>query len=374
MTDGALATVGSDPARVLISAGADKDQESRLRRFCGWLVETGRDWHTDPALARYRDYLLERGRVRGDGGLAPRTVKAHVSTVRARYNELLTDNSVRDALEIAVRRALDQRGDPYGPADVEALVNRKLARLRNAIDPAKSEVAVTEAQDVADSEHLRLTTAQATGLVNAPGTDTLRGLRDTALFALMLATGIRAAEAAALEVEDLRQSLGGELALHVQHGKGNKARLIPYGAMDWVLVVVEAWLSAAGIASGPVFRGFYRGYNTVRETALTTRAIQDILAEYPISVNGELVTLTPHDLRRTYAKLMYTAGVDLLSIQQNLGHSDSRTTLGYIGAMDAQARRAPAMIDFDVSALREQAGLAAEGSQSASKREEELRH
>jgi len=37
--------------------------------------------------------------------LAPSTVKAHVSTVRARYDELMTDNAVRDALEVTARRA-----------------------------------------------------------------------------------------------------------------------------------------------------------------------------------------------------------------------------------------------------------------------------
>ena len=358
MANQALTALQYDATSLLIPHDADKDQESRLRRFADWLIETDRTWHEDPDLARYRDYLLDSGRVRGDGGgLAPSTVKAHVSTVRARYNDLLTDNDVRDALEVAARDALEAQGDPYGPADVEALVNRKLARLRNAVAPDKSGVAVTEAQDVADRKHIRLTADQAAALLRAPGTDTLRGLRDTALFAVMLATGIRAAEAAALEVDDLRQRLGGELALHVRRGKGDKARLVPYGAMDWVLVVVDAWLEAACIEIGAVFRGFYRGYTAVRKTELTTRAIQDILAAYPIALNGELVTLTPHDLRRTYAHLMYKAGVDLLSIQQNLGHADSRTTLGYIGALDAEARRAPAMIDFDLSELYHQRRL-----------------
>jgi integrase len=64
-----------------------------------------------------------------------------------------------------------------------------------------------------------------------------------------------------------------------------------------------------------------------------------------------------HDLRRTYARLMYQAAVDLLSIQQNLGHADSATTLGHIGPMDAEARRAPALIQFEVSGLYEQGYL-----------------
>jgi site-specific recombinase XerD len=72
----------------------------------------------------------------------------------------------------------------------------------------------------------------------------------------MLCTGIREAELCALTVEDLRQRLGGSLALHVCQGKGAKERLVPYGALEWVLAIVEAWLRIASVTDGPVFRGF----------------------------------------------------------------------------------------------------------------------
>jgi len=55
----------------------------------------------------------------------------------------------------------------------------------------------------------------------------------------MLCTGIRARGLSALEVKDLRQELGGELALHAREGKGAVERLIPYGELDWRLVVVD---------------------------------------------------------------------------------------------------------------------------------------
>ena len=44
-----------------------------------------------------------------------------------------------------------------------------------------------------------------------------------------------------LDVGDLRQRLGGELALHVREGKGARERLVPYGDLDWCLAVVDAW-------------------------------------------------------------------------------------------------------------------------------------
>ena len=344
-------TIAGNAPQVLLPPDADKHTRSRVLKFCRWLDAQGNRWH-DPDLVAYRDSLL--------GDYDASTVSAHLSTVRSQYRRLLTDNAVRDALEVAVRAALDAKGDPYGPGDVEALVRRKLDRLGNATDPHKSSVKVVTSQDVADAAQLRLAEAQANALLAAPGVGDLRSLRDTAVIGLLLCAGIREAELSALEVRDLRQTLGGELALHVREGKGAKERLVPYGALDWVLVLVDAWRKAAGIESGFVFRGFYRGYHTARPGPLSVRAIEYILARYPIAVDGKLVAVKPHDCRRTYARRLYEAGVDVIAIQQNLGHTSLQTTLLYIGPLDADKRRPPAVYSFDLAALYEQAELSIE--------------
>ncbi|MEA3340880.1 MAG: tyrosine-type recombinase/integrase, partial [Chloroflexota bacterium] len=296
-----LISLEADPAAFLIPTDADKHTRYRLGAFADWLKERDYPWH-EPDLRAYRDAMLAQD-------YAPTTVSAHLSTVRGRYRRLLRDNSLRDALEIAVRDRLEVRDQPYGPADVEALVRRKLDRLENAIDPAASPVTTKTSQDRPDSAHLRLTKEQADALLAAPGLNDLKGLRDTAVTALMLCTGIREAELSALEVRDLRQRLGGELALHIREGKGCKERLAPYGELDWVLVIVDAWLEAAGIEGGAIFRGFYRGNKSLRPGPLSVRAVQYLLKRYPIAVNGGLVTVKPHDLRRTYARRLYEAGM-----------------------------------------------------------------
>ena len=134
---------------ILIPADADKHARYRLGAFAGWLKERSQVWH-DPDLSAYRDGMLAQG-------YAPATVRAHLSTIRGRYRELLRDNGLRDALEIAVRERLEAQGQSYGPADVEALVNRKLSRMENAVDPANSPVKTKVSQDAPDSAHLRLT-------------------------------------------------------------------------------------------------------------------------------------------------------------------------------------------------------------------------
>jgi len=341
-------TIVTDTRFELIPAGADKYARSRLAHFAKWQTGHGRPWH-DPDLAAYRDAMLADGK-------RPSTVAACLSTVRARYRAIVKDNETRQALFEA---AAVHVGD--GPADRKAWVDEMLTRIENAIDPDLSPVKQVTRQDRPDSDQLRLTSEQAGALLAAPGVDTVRGLRDTAIIGLLLCTGVREAELTALDVTDLRQRLGGELALHVREGKGCKERLVPYGALSWVLTIVDRWLEVAGIRDGPVFRGFYRDGQTVRPGRLTVRAVQDVLGGYPIVIDGEPVTVRPHDCRRTYARRLYEAGVDVVAIQQNLGHSDLKTTLGYIGALDVERRRPPAIYSFDLAGLFKQAEMALDG-------------
>jgi len=327
----------------LVPPDGDKHTRYRLGKFADWLESEGLQWHRVD-LTAYRDHLLA-------DGYAPSTVAAHLSTVRSRYQEILRDSTTREALYELAAQATDS------PADRKAFVDEVITRMENAVDPKAAPVRRKVHQDRPDAGYLRLTAEEASALMTAPGLEDLQGLRDTAIIALMLCTGIREAELSALEVQDLRQRLGGELALHVREGKGCKERLIPYGELDWVLAIVDRWLEGAGMActgtgeKGYVFRGFYKGNRRLRPGRLSVRAIQYLLASYPIMVDGQLVTVHPHDLRRTYARRLYEAGVDLVAIQQNLGHADHKTTLGYIGTLDASSRRAPAIYHFDLGKL-----------------------
>jgi integrase len=77
-------------------------------------------------------------------------------------------------------------------------------------------------------------------------------------------------------------------------------------------------------------------------------------------IDGELRKVNPHDLRRTYARRLYEAGMDLLAIRDNLGHADSRTTLKYIGTMDIDRRKPPTVYTFDLQALNQPLDLDSE--------------
>lgn len=325
---------------ILMPAHPNKDEKSRLTFYIDWLAEKGLAWHS-PDLAGYRDYLLnERTAIDQRTGeetpatLAPRTVSAHLSTIRGRYNAILRDNKVRKKLYALTP-------DDASASDKKAFVDEVLVRIQNAVHPTTAPLPEHTVQDYSDSEFLRLTPDQVKKLLRQPGLKSPVGQRDTALIALMICTGVREAELVAIDVDDLRQSLDGEIALRVREGKGNKQRLVPYGELIWCLKYVERWLEVAEIESGAVFRGFYRGYTKVRKTRLTTRAVNLIMNQYVIDINGEDRTVNPHDLRRSYARNAYDNGMDMERIRQNLGHVSIHTTQTYIGSLTGKQRRPP---------------------------------
>jgi site-specific recombinase XerD len=320
---------------ILLSRYDSDDYKYRLQLYQNWLAQERLAWYA-PNLEHYRDFLLNNYLGRDNKPLHPNSARAHLSTIRGRYKRLLSQNSFREALFEATEPDM-----PF--SERKAFVDELIKRLENAIAPDNSKVNISKKQDRVEREQLRLTQQQARELMNSPDSTTLMGLRDRALICLMLCTGVREAELCALDVLDLHQRAEGALVLHVRHGKGRKERVIPYGSLEWVLKIVYRWLTHAGIEHGAVFRGFYKGGKRLRRNRLTVRAVNQILDKYPISAGQQRLYPRPHDLRRTYARRLYEAGLDIVAIRDNLGHADTRTTLRYIGAMDIEKRQPPSI-------------------------------
>ena len=332
------ALAAPSPNRGFLQAHPDRNNRHRLRKFVTWLDAAGQLWYRAD-LAHYRDFLLN------ECGFAPRSVSAHLATVRSRYQDLLGENTLRDSLFNLVDQTHPNGhgAPPLTPADRKALVDEALLRIQNNINPRRARVRQQTLQDRGDEEHLRLTAAQAQRLLRAPAARfqkvaPLRAARDHAIIAFMLCTGLREGEICNLQLDDLYQQLEGEEACRVRHGKGNKQRLVPYGALDWGLDAVDIWLEEARIERGYVFRGLYKGNRKVRPGRLNETSIQRLLRQYPVSLQGRSVIVRPHDLRRTYARRLYEAGMKLEAIQQNLGHEKAETTLGYIGQLGVTQR------------------------------------
>jgi site-specific recombinase XerD len=320
-----------------------KTERSRINIFEQWL-DNNDVHHFTVNFADYVAYL------RDDRQLQATTINAHLKSIRGRYRAFMKTNDYRNLL---MQIAQDQ-SPSASPSDVLAMVNEIDQRLNNVIF-ADHFVREIIKQDKTDREAgIRLNERQISQLLESIDITKPHGIRDAALIALGICTGLREFELANIHMADIRETYEGQLALRVREGKGAKQRLIPYGTLNWCLLYVDGWLNYANIQSGHVFRGFVgRSTRKVRPHGISVRMINYIVEKYPVFVNGKLCNLTPHDLRRTYARLQFANGMSPEALQQNLGHESYDTTLGYIGDLDAEARQSRVQIVVPTAHLRQ---------------------
>ncbi len=163
----------------------------------------------------------------------------------------------------------------------------------------------------------------------------LTGLRDRAMVLLCFAAALRRSELVALQVRDLEWGRRG-LVVTVrrsktdQAGKG-KRKGVPDGKLK-VPDTVRAWLDAAGIVEGPVFRGCDRGRLAAR--GLTGTHFARIIKARCEAAGLDPTLFSGHSCRRGFATSADEHGADLKSTSDHLGHAKLETTVGYMEAGD----------------------------------------
>lgn len=139
--------------------------------------------------------------------------------------------------------------------------------------------------------------------------------RDTAILEMFYSTGMRLAELASLNVEDIDTIA--ETARVV--GKGRKERLCPIGGP--AMKAVQRYRMRAGVHEGALF------VSKVRRR-ITTQALADVVEKY-WKHSGLPIHITPHKFRHSFATHLLNNGADLRSVQTLLGHASLATTQIY---------------------------------------------
>ena len=150
--------------------------------------------------------------------------------------------------------------------------------------------------------------------------------RDRALFELLYATGLRVSEAAGLDLEDV--DFSSRLARVA--GKGGKERIVPFG--EEAEEALREYLPARAERR----RRFDESlpgegeplFVNARGGRLTTRSMARLLKSR-LRAAGLPSAISPHALRHTFATHLLSAGADLRSIQELLGHASLSTTQKY---------------------------------------------
>jgi site-specific recombinase XerD len=269
------------------SVHSRRSYEKGLTQFFAWCREQPRPAFSKALAGAYRSWLLEQG-------FAPSTINLRLSPVRKLAREM-ADNGL-----LAADRA----------AAVERVPGVKQGGVRAGN---------------------WLSREQASELLNAPDSATLKGLRDRAILALLVGCGLRRSELLALRVDGIEQREG-RWVIPDLTGKGNRRRTVTVPAA--VKHRVDAWVQAAGIdgnSGGRLFRPISKSGKITGPYLSDQKGIWEMVVRYAHQTS--LGKLAPHDLRRTCAKLCRKAGGDLEQIQLLLGHASIQTTERYLGTV-----------------------------------------
>jgi len=172
-------------------------------------------------------------------------------------------------------------------------------------------------------------------------TATLAGRRDRALLLLGFAAALRRSELVRLDVEDLDVDPARGLLVTIRKSKSDQERAgatvaVPYARARNRCAVraLEAWLHAAGIHHGPVFRQMRRG-DTVTDRRLSDQSVALIVKRRARTAGLPPALLSGHSLRAGYATAAAATGVEERKIANVTRHKNLPVLRGYIRAATA---------------------------------------
>lgn len=167
-----------------------------------------------------------------------------------------------------------------------------------------------------------LSEAQVEALLETPDTATPLGLRDRTMLELMYASGLRVSELTSMKTVEIGLNEG---VARIVGGKGNKERLVPFGAQagDWLRRYLAESRPAllAGRACDALFV-------TQRGEGMTRQTFWHLIKKHARE-GGIHAPLSPHTLRHAFATHLLNHGADLRVVQLLLGHADISTTQIY---------------------------------------------
>ncbi len=165
--------------------------------------------------------------------------------------------------------------------------------------------------------------------------DSLGGKRDRALLLLGFAGAFRRSELVALDVADVEQTEDGLIIVQRrsktdQEGAGRMIG-IPYGvsAATCPVRALKAWVAAANITSGPLFRSLRKG-GRVQAGRLSDKSVALIVKQCALAAGLDASAFSGHSLRAGLATSAAAAGVGEHDIMLQTGHKSVQMVRRYV--------------------------------------------
>lgn len=161
----------------------------------------------------------------------------------------------------------------------------------------------------------------------------LAATRDRALIAFGMALATRRSELVALDVADLDWGTKG-VRVTIRRSKTDQdgtgaVVAVPEGRRLTPLAHLRAWLAAAGITEGAVFRPLWKG-NRVRDARLSDHAVARIVQARALAAGLDPALYAGHSLRAGFVTSAARAGADVWKIQQVSRHKSMQVLSGYV--------------------------------------------
>jgi len=160
-----------------------------------------------------------------------------------------------------------------------------------------------------------MTEDEVVRLIEAPHTDTVKGLRDRAIFETLYSAGLRISELVGLTNEQI-DFIGGTVRVM---GKGRKERMMPIG--DRALRALRAYLAKRKGSSRYIFLN-------KNKKPLGARGVRKVMDAYLRTLSLK-THVSPHTFRHSFATHLLGRGADLRSVQELLGHANLASTQIY---------------------------------------------
>jgi site-specific recombinase XerD len=155
-----------------------------------------------------------------------------------------------------------------------------------------------------------------------------RRMRDRLIIKLLYETGMRVGELTALTIGDVDLEAG-EITIQEakRHEEGRKVPLVN----SWTKSMLHDYIGTRKIRKDPLFVSNKRGQ-------LSRRQVERLIGNYGQMIGLDKDKSHPHVLRHTHAVYALKSGIDLRTLQQNLGHSSIEVTAIYL-TMDIDDRK-----------------------------------
>lgn len=161
------------------------------------------------------------------------------------------------------------------------------------------------------------------------------GTRDRALLLLGFAGAFRRSELASLDVSDLRFVPDGVIVTlrHSktdQEGQGaTKGIKLGSSADTCPVRALQAWIKAAELVSGPLFRPLDR-HGNIKPKRMNAGDIATVIKRTATAAGFDAETFSGHSLRAGFATAAAAAGASDRAIKQQTGHKSDRVLQRYI--------------------------------------------